>query len=145
MKTVGDLFTDVWRKKDERGWDCVYIMVDLHNVILPSNYHKGNDLQFISPFAEKCLQYLSKKDDVRLILWTSSYPDEVDNVLEWLEKADINFSYVNINPLEKSTEYADFSEKPYFNILLDDKAGFEGNDWKEIWQWIQNRKFDKLK
>ena len=45
----------------------------------------------------------------------------------------IKFDYINENPLEVNSELSDFSKKFYFNILLDDKAGFYP---KEDWQIV---------
>ncbi len=139
MKTITQLFNEAWKKKEKRGWQYVYIMVDLHGVVLPSNYHSSNDLRFINSYAEKCLRYLSDADDVILILWSSSHETEIEAVRLWLLQKDIGFNYVNENPLEKNTNYADFSKKPYFSIVLDDKAGFDPDvDWQELATWIEN-------
>lgn len=139
MKSISKLFDEAWEKKIQRKWDYVYIMVDLHGVILPSNYHSSNDLRFIDPHVEECLTYLSKQLDVVLIIWSSSHLKEVGHVLKWLEDCGIHFCYVNENPLEADTKYADFSKKPYFSILLDDKAGFEPSDWEELSGWIRKK------
>ncbi len=138
MKSAYNLFKDAWRKKTLRGWKYVYIMVDLHGVVLESTYNKKNDLEFISPFVKECLQYLSLQEDVKLILWTSSHQSEIENVRKWLDECGIIFDYVNENPDEKNTEYADFSAKPYFSIVLDDKAGWEASDWECVHNWINN-------
>lgn len=138
MKSIFDLFTDTWKKKVERNWKYVYIMVDLHGVILPPSYHKKNDFQYLSPFTKPCLQYLSNKKDVILILWSSSHSEEIDCVREWLKKDNIEFRFYNQNPLEMNTDYADFSKKFYFSICLDDKSGFEPSDWKDISKWMSN-------
>jgi hypothetical protein len=136
MKTMIQLFRETWEKKKLRGWEYVYILVDLHGVIIPPGCHNHDNLQFVSAYAEESLQYLSNQKDVKLILWTSSFKDEVDKVLQWLEKRNIYFDFVNENPMEKNNEYADFSKKFYTNIILDDKSGFETDDWFVIWHWI---------
>lgn len=145
MKPIFQLFEDIWVKKEEKNWDYVYIMVDLHGVILKPNYHSETNFEFVSEYAEQCLSYLSNQEDVKLILWTSSFESEIKNVLVWLKKYGISFAFVNENPLEKNTEYADFSKKLYFSIGLDDKFGFEPNDWREINRWITFRELSKLK
>lgn len=44
----------------------------------------------------------------------------------------------NENPECGNTDYADFTTKPYFNILLDDKAGMEMNsDWSLVKSELQ--------
>lgn len=136
MKSIGQLFEEAWDKKNQRGWEFVYIMVDLHGVVLPSNYHKETDLQFISPYAQMCLKWLSNQKDVILILWSSSHETEILRVRQLLQKNGVWMSYVNENPIEHNTDYADFSKKPYFSVVLDDKAGFEPSDWRKLADWI---------
>jgi hypothetical protein len=53
MKTITQLFDDAWRKKKERGWQQVYIMIDLHGVVLRPNYHVSNDLEFYLIYPNK--------------------------------------------------------------------------------------------
>ncbi len=143
MKTIVELFKDAWQKKEERKWDFVYIMVDLHGVVLNPNYHSENDLRYISEHAEECLKNLSDRDDVKLILWSSSHDKEIESVRKWMASHGIIFDFVNENPLEKNTKYADFSKKYYFSIILDDKAGFEPSDWQDLLNgWINKRKTD---
>jgi hypothetical protein len=144
MKSISKLFNDTWKKKDEKNWQYIYIMVDLHGVILPSNFHSSNDLRFLNEHTKDCLQYFSRQDDIILILWSASHNEEITNVRRWLAKEGILFNFINENPLEQNTEYADFSKKIYFNILLDDKAGFEPSDWKEIFEWIRLREMSKM-
>ena len=76
-----------------------------------------------------------------LILYTCSYQEEVEQYLTMFRQEGINFEYVNENPEAKNTQYGCFDKKPYMNIILDDKAGFEGdldedgvNDWLRIKQ-----------
>lgn len=145
MKTITQLFNEAWKKKEERGWQYVYIMIDLHGVVLPSNYHTSNELKFTHLNTANVLFYLSRQKDVILILWTSSHETEVKKVIEWLGLYGIHVKYVNENPLEKDTPYASFAKKPYFSIVLDDKAGFDpDHDWSELLQWCYNRELEKL-
>lgn len=132
MKTIHQLFKDTWEKKALRGWDYVYVMVDLHGVIVPSNFHRTDSFEFVSNHAKLGLQTLSKRSDVKLILWSSSHEVEINAIRKWLFDNNIHFDYINENPNEANTEYADFSKKPYFSILLDDKAGFEAIDWETV-------------
>lgn len=146
MKTITQLFNDAWKKKNSRGWDYVYVSVDIHGVILPSNYDVQSELALINSHVENVLRYLSEREDVILILWSSSHSDEILKVRRWLlSEYGIDFNYINENPLEKNTLYADFSKKFYFSICLDDKCGFDPNvDWAELEDWMKNIERNKL-
>lgn len=108
-------------------------MVDVHGVIIPGSWARSNDLQFITQECIDVLRWISDRKDQRLILWTSSHTKELDNLCNWLCTFWIQVDYTNFNPEEKNTEYADFTHKPYFNILIDDKAGFDPvTDWAVV-------------
>ena len=115
-----------------KKWDCIYWMVDVHGVILPPSFHRKNEFRFLHPDAQKVLRWISEQPDHKLILWTSSYKEEIVELGDWLFQQGIVVDYVNCNPDEKNTEYADFSFKPYYNILLDDKSGMTPDDWTTI-------------
>lgn len=121
--------------RPKRNWKTIYWLVDVHGVIIPGSWHRQNEFRFIVPEAKEVLQWISERNDQRLILWTSSYPKETESLVQWLADNWITVDWVNENPEEEHTEYADFSKKPYFNILIDDKAGMEPEkDWAVIKQ-----------
>jgi len=54
-------------------------------------------------------------------------------VWEWLNANGVYPNFFNHNPHAKDTPRSCFDKKPYFNILLDDRAGFEPEtDWQAI-------------
>lgn len=117
----------------ERKWDTLYVLVDVHGTIIPGSWHKKNDFQFIHPDCKEVLQQMSRSRLFRLIMWTSSKDDEIIEIFQWLYYHGIVVDYHNGNPEVRDTEYACFDAKPYFNILIDDKAGFEPEvDWTEM-------------
>lgn len=119
--------------RPEKNWDTIYWMIDVHGTIIPNNWHKEADFAFIRMECREVLRWISKRKDQRLILWTSSYKDEVSKLIGWLGTEGVHVDYVDENPEEDNTTYADFSRKPYFNILIDDKAGFNPNfEWSDI-------------
>jgi len=110
--------------------------VDVHGTIIPSGEHEK--FSFICDTAKEVLQWMSKRKEFRLILWTSSYTPEYNRVVNWLETNGIAIHYVNSNPEAKDTERACFARKPYYNIVLDDRAGFEPqSDWAAIKTLLQ--------
>jgi hypothetical protein len=122
-----------FKKAIDRRWQCIYVAVDFHDTIFKSLYHH-KDFEFFDG-AERCLKYLTDRPDVVLIGWSSLSMDIYKKVYDkaFLEKG-IVFRFLNENPLEGNTHYADFSKKFYFNILIDDKAGWNANtgDWQRL-------------
>lgn len=124
-----------FEKAEERGYKQVYFMIDLHNTIIPSSPDKEHNNTAFYSLAKEVLQNMTKNSRIVMILWTSTYPEHLKSVLEWLKQHGIEFKYVNENPDFKSTELNDYSVKPAFDVLLDNCAGFAGdNDW----YWVKN-------
>ena len=122
-----------FKQKAERGWDTLYWMIDLHDTIFPGMYASDQTYE-VYDGAIEVLKWISDRPDMKIIVWTSSYASHVDEVSEYFKSEHgIALDWCNENPECGSTELADFETKPYMNVLLDDKAGFEGEtDWKLI-------------
>lgn len=119
-----------FKKVLERNWNKLYIAIDLHETVLKPTYDRNNISTEFYPNAEETLRNLSKLEGIVLIMFTSSSKGDIEKYLSFFEEKRIKFDYVNENPEIPSTDYSDFSSKFYFNILLDDKAGFNGEtDW----------------
>ena len=74
-----------------------------------------------------------------MILWTSSHQSYAQKHLDRLEELGVKFQYFNENPICTNTQLCDFGGKFYFNVVLDDKAGFEGaTDWKDIQETLNS-------
>lgn len=127
---------NAFRKKQERGWDKwpkIYWFVDLHDVIIRGTYTRNNEGKEFYPDGKEVLRWLTNRKDMCLILYTSSHQDAIKDILAWFAEYSIHFDYVNENPECKNTDICDFTDKPYFDILLEDKAGFNGNKgWIDI-------------
>lgn len=112
--------------KKKRGWHTFYVAVDLHGTLIKP-YH---DCIEFYPGAIEVMRWFNSRPDFKVILWTSSYLVDIEKFQRACEKEGISFNFINGNPLEKSNGRAFFGQKFYFNIILDDKAGFEGDtDW----------------
>ena len=119
-----------FQDKAKRNWEKLFVCIDVHDVILEGKYSLMNEGANYMPNAIKVLRQWSDRKDMCLILWTSSHITPTTKVLEDLEKQGVHFDYVNSNPECPNTALCDFDKKFYFNILLDDKAGFVGEtDW----------------
>lgn len=124
-----------------KKWNKIYIAVDIHDTIVHGNYIADvlpTDFLF---GAKETLKYLSKRNDICLILYTCSHPHEIIKYLKFFKDRDINFQYVNENPEVPNNALGCYDDKMYFNILLDDKAGFVETDWYVIYNFFNNKNF----
>lgn len=121
-----------YKKLHDRNWDTLYFAVDIHGTILKNNY-AGKATEFYAG-ARSTLEMLSAQPEVKLILWSSCYESEYQYYIDLITKdTNIKIDFFNENPLVNNTLVGDFSKKFYFNVLLDDKAGFDPDlDWNEI-------------
>ena len=130
MKMNAFNIANAFKLKKERGWEKVYFAIDLHNTICPSKREKSGEHTDFYPHAKETLQMMSRRKDVCIILWTSSYILELNDTLKWLKDNEIRIDYVNENPECISTRLGDFSKKFWCSCIIDDKSGFEGKkDW----------------
>lgn len=117
---------NAYRTADKRGWDRIYVLLDIHGTIARSNY-SNTKIEFL-PHAIKALRKIGRFPEVRFILWTSCYPKTIRMCINALKKYGIPIAAVN-RSLIKNTKTGDFRKKPYFSIIIDDKAGFDSNNW----------------
>lgn len=132
-----DYIKKVFRDKDRLGYEKVYIFVDIHGTILEPSWDKEESYLYLGK-AKEVLQEFSKRSDVVLIIWSASYPEKLEEYRRKFEEDGINFTYSNNNPEVVSGRVSCFDTKPYYDILIDDKAGFYWTEWEEILRWIVN-------
>jgi hypothetical protein len=137
MLSLPQLFDKELAKKDARGWEHIYVMVDLHDTIIPSSYSNSDTLDNIYNFALPTLMKLTERSEYKLILWTSSHSEYIESMIPQFKKYGVEFDYINENPEEQSSSgnFINTDNKFYFNVILDDKAGF---DAKEDWFTLNN-------
>jgi len=127
-----------------KGWPTVYWAIDIHDTIGKGTYKKDNEGFEFYPWAKEVLQNLSQNPNCKIIIYTASHTEPAQNLIKWMEGYEITIFALNRNPDHENNELCDFSKKMYFDILLEDKAGFEGKcDWflvmkelQKINQWI---------
>jgi hypothetical protein len=67
-------------------------------------------------------------------MFTGSFAEHLIPVWDFLFQNGIAFDYVNSNPEVPDTETGNFTDKFYFNFLIDDKAGFDAEtDWEKLY------------
>jgi hypothetical protein len=123
----------------EKQWFETYWAFDIHGTILVPTFRKDSYDSEFYPYAKETLQLLTKRDDIIMILSTSSYPQEIEHYQKVFKENDIFFKYVNENPDIDSSKgnFGHYTSKFYFNVLLEDKAGFQPEiEWKEIYYYL---------
>ncbi len=119
-----------FRQAREKGWSHTYWAFDIHGTILKPNHRRDEISTEFYPLAMETMQILSRRTDIVRILYTCSYPHEIDQYLDFFRAHGIHFHYVNSNPEVADGGYGYYKEKFYFNVLFEDKAGFRGeSDW----------------
>ena len=66
-------------------------------------------------------------------MFTCSYPQEIQKYVKLFKELNIEFDFINKNPEPNNTSYGYYEDKPYFNVLFEDKAGFDPEtDWELV-------------
>lgn len=121
--------------KKRKDWSYVYYAIDLHGTIVKPNFVIGDISKEFYPYAKEVLQMLSKRDDVVMYIYTCSHPHEQEQYVQYFKEHGIDFKWINKNP-EVATDnngYGYYEQKPYFNVLFEDKSGFDPmEDWVDI-------------
>jgi hypothetical protein len=122
-----DAIITAYKEKIKRDWDSIYFAVDLHGTIIERYTGSG-----IKPYghALDVLHALSSMPDIVLILFTSTSKENLKSFYEWCDSKGILFKYLNENPECINNTTGDFTSKFYYNVLIDDRAGFDPElDW----------------
>jgi len=118
----------------KKNWDRIYWAIDLHDTCLRSTYGKGN-YAWLGQHVINALREIAARPETVIILWSSVHADEEQDIVDFFAKEGIKVSYFNHNPEVANTASGNFDTKFYFNILVDDKAGF---DYIEDWRIIED-------
>jgi hypothetical protein len=123
-----------------RHWEKVYWAFDVHGTILKPTFQRGVLSTEFYPHAMEAMQLVSQQQDIVRILYTYSYPEEIVEYVKFFEARGIHFDYVNENPEVGAGAYGYYESKFYFNVLFEDKAGFDPlTDWQDILDLLNQR------
>lgn len=137
MRLISDLFESCLIGLHIK-YKYIYIAIDIHGTIFQPSRNEEELYKYIG-YAKEALQKLSNNENFKLIIFSSSYPENIKKYVEKLKNDQIHIDYIMENPEVTSNEYANFEKKFYYDILLDDKAGFEPNDWFEIYNFLSKK------
>jgi len=137
MSSISKAVHRAYKVMEERNWDTIYWCIDLHGVCLKSNYKQGG-YKWINKSALSALKTISNRKESKIILWSSVFNEEKAAIVKFFKEQGISVYGFNSNPFEANTKVSDFSQKFYFSILLDDKAGFDPEvDWSIIETYLK--------
>lgn len=142
MGIVKSIKVNHFEYKAKRNWDKTYWFVDLHGTVLKPNYTAGKVPTEFYPYAKETLQLLTKMDDVSLVMFTCSHPNEIIEYVNFFSQHNITFNYINLNPEVKTdlNGYGCYDTKPYMNVLFEDKAGFDPEtEWEEVLTFMKSK------
>ena len=129
-------FDNAFKRMKDRNWEKIYVLVDIHDTIFEACYHNKEEYKWF-PYAKECLDIMSHSNNICLILWTSTYPMQMVNYLNYFKDNGISFDMVNSNSETKNNELSCFDEKTYFNVGIDDKFGFDAEtDWEVVYNYL---------
>lgn len=137
---IDKMFKHAFKKE----WFITYWAFDIHGTVLIPTFRKDSYDSDFYPYAKETLQLLSKRDDIVMIISTSSYPQEIEHYQKVFKENDIHFKYVNENPDIDSTKgnFGYYENKFYFNVLFEDKAAFDPEtEWEQIYNLL--KKYEK--
>ena len=131
-------FETAFKRMKEKGWDKIYILVDIHDTVFEATYSKDEYYRWF-PYAKEALHLMSINPRISLILWSSSYTDAIEKYINTFEKSKIHFDMVNVNKETEDNELSCFAQKTYFNVGIDDKFGFDARvDWEIIYHYLDD-------
>jgi len=142
MKSIVEVFKAQLKIARERKWEKIYVAVDFHGTLIHPDYatfDPDNLNLTYYPYAVQAMKMMTNNPLFTLFTYTASYLCEVKAYVEAMEKEGIKFDFINENPEVRTEEqnWGNFDQKPYFNVLLDDKAGFDPfEDWKAIAEFL---------
>jgi hypothetical protein len=135
-----DHIVNTYKYAKDRRWDTIYWAIDLHGTILESSYKRQNvDIMSVFDHVIPALLKLSEREDTKIYIFSCTLKSEYEMYMNYFKNLGVDFKWINENPEAKDTTYGCYRYKPYFNILLDDKAGFDPHLWKyidEIIDWL---------
>lgn len=138
MHYIEKYLTKLLKLKEEKGWKYLYFMIDVHNTIIKSTYNKTTDFEYF-PYALETLKLLKERGDIKIIMWTSSYPEVIEKYDDKFWEDGVCFNYVNENPEIENDDIRCFSAKFFYDFGIDDKFGFDAEtDWKVIYDILSN-------
>lgn len=122
-----------YKHRRDKQWEYMYWAFDVHETIVRPNWSITSIPTEFYPGAREALRLITALPYVKRIMYTCSHPDEIQKYRVFFQNNGILFDYVNENPEVTNRSYGYYNQKPYFNVLFEDKAGFDATeDWFQV-------------
>ena len=130
---INKVIENSFKRAKEKNWDYVVFLIDIHDTIFKATYTDDENFEYLGK-AKEALQLMSAREDIRIILWSSTYNDKLLKYMRRMGEDNIFWDAVNSNFVEtQNTELACFDKKPFFSVGIDNAFGFEAEtDWEEV-------------
>ena len=147
MKSMQQLFSEAFVEAKQKGFDHIVVAVDLHGTIVDSKLYnrvKGSEEEKLAHSiyhkAIEALILMTEDPAIEMFIYSGTEPISlvrIKNSLKTCFDIDISLGYEASTTVEKQS----FIKKPYFSVLLDNKAGFDPvDDWDAIIYYLKSRK-----
>ena len=136
MDIIGAFEAAFYRAK-KNDWDYIVVLVDIHDTIFKGTYSEEENFEYLGK-AKETLQLMTRMPNIKMILWSSSYPEKLRDYRMYMLWDDIEFDVINEN-IEgiENTKLACFDKKLYFNVGIDNAFGFDAErDWNQIYNYL---------
>ena len=97
-----------------KKYNSLYVAFDFDNTVY--DYHKtGDTFPKLEELLIKCRRF-----NMKLILFTANEGEKLPEIINYCKERGYEPDYINENPMFST-------RKPYYNILLDDRAGLKSS------------------
>ena len=66
---IAKAFEVAFKRKIEKNWEKIYVVVDIHDTILRACYENEETYDYY-PYSREALQLMTNREDICLILWS---------------------------------------------------------------------------
>lgn len=115
------------------------IAIDFDGTIVENQYPE------IGKIKKDCINFINKLSselNCEIIIWTCRENEKLKEAIDFLNKNNITYHYVNDNCNWAKNEFSHNAKcrKIFADLYIDDRAIFSDINWSRIYQEIKNKK-----
>lgn len=130
-------FSEAFSRAKFKGWDYIVVLVDIHGTIIKPCWDEEETFDYYQG-AKDTLRVMSKREDIKMVLWSSCYPEKLKMYNDKFESDGIHFDYINEFTDAENSSTGCFNQKMFFNVGLDNAFGFEPErDWGIVLNYLK--------